>query len=162
MKKLLSFLLCVFLSLQADSQIYSRINYLDKFDDVVKTENVKTLIEEVDSTFIIEIKGRTPITYYVLGVAEFDCIGDSKVNNHERLIDNVFGYQKAYCVSNVPLQEWAVLNEEQKNKHTFGLIHRVVSKYDFEFVYEGEYFWLLDFNENKQLGTNIRRIVYCK
>lgn len=93
MKKILFTLLLSITAFVCNAQIFSKIIYLDKFDDIVKTENVKTLIiySRRDSTFIFETKGKQPITYKVgepleTGSAD-DCVN---------LVDDVYGHEKLY------------------------------------------------------------------
>lgn len=160
MKKISLLILFYLVPIISTSQIFTKIEHLDKFDDVVKTENVKTLITKTDSTFVIETKGRTPITYYIFDILESICIGDSEVNNHERLVNNVFGYQECYLVSDLPFEEYIKLDEKQANNHILQLTHRVISKYKFVFEYENEYIWLFDFYHTNSLGQNIERIIY--
>ena len=162
MKKVLFIVLFCFVTLVCNAQIFTKIEHLDKFDDVIKTENVKTLITKTDSTFVIETKGRRPIAYYIFKIVESNCIGDSEVNNHERLVNNVFGYQECYFVSDLPFEEYIKLDEKQANNHAFGLIHRVISRYEFVFEYENELIWLIDFHHANSLGQNIERIIYSK
>lgn len=163
MKKILFIVLFSFVTLVCNAQIYNKIEHYDKFDDVIKTENVKTLVTKTDSTFVIETKGRKPVTYYIMKIVEGNCIGDSEVNNHERLVKNVFGYQECYFVADIPFEAYMALlrlDEERAKNHVFGLVHRVISRYDFTFEYDTEYLWLQDFNRSNSLGRNIDRIVY--
>lgn len=44
MKKIIFTLLFVLIALISNAQIYNTIEYYDKFDDCIKTEKVKTLI----------------------------------------------------------------------------------------------------------------------
>ena len=187
MKKLLIFIMSLFLGLQAFGQgsVYSEVLYLDKFDDIVKFDNVKTLVQKTDSTFVVETKGKSPVTYYILNVLEYGCAGDK--DNIVNLVGDVYGYQTCWCVVRSDMVEDynkdynTVLNnclkirnnEEltddekdslQRNeldklvKYHLFVIHRVVvSKYAHS--YESEYFWVQDEMSTK-LGKDINRIIY--
>ena len=187
MKKLLIFIMSLFLGLQAFGQgsIYSKVLYLDKFDDTVKFDNVKTIVQKTDSTFVVETKGKCPVTYYILNVLESACVGDK--DNIVNLVDNVYGYQICWCVVRSDMVEdynkdyytahnnylKIKYNEEltddekdslQRNeldklgKYFLFVTHRVVvNKYTHS--YESEYFWVQDEMSTK-LGKDINRIIY--
>ena len=142
MKKILLCFLFSFVCIISNAQIYNTIKYLDKFDDVIKQENVKTLVTETDSTFIFETKGRKPKIYYILEIDEDSFIGDADENNHERLVNNIFGYQESYFVSDIPYNKFIILDEDEQKKHFFTLVHRVISRYSFTFEYDSEFHWI--------------------
>lgn len=107
MKKILFTLLISIVTLTGNAQIYSIIEHLDKFDDVIKTENVKTriTIHELDSTewfgvsdlsiIEIETKGKEPVKYFSIGKTSF---GDEE--NIKEITDGVYGYQIHYFCLN--------------------------------------------------------------
>ena len=154
-------------------QIFSSIQYLDKFDDCVKTEKIKTLITKTDSTFIIEEKGRKPTEYWILNYSDYASMGskDSLVDLTNR---NVYGYQNTWCVIKMSDKDeyyklWTkVLTQgnsvyEFKNdlsKYWLFIVHRVISKYSFEFEFEDEFFWIYNESKDNKLGKDIERIVY--
>jgi hypothetical protein len=97
MKKVLTTLFFLhLLALVTNAQIYTSVAYYDKFDDVIKKEQRKTLIEKTDSTIIIEEKGKKPVVYYIVNEVE-ELMNGSK-NNIVNLIDNVYGYQEGWCL----------------------------------------------------------------
>lgn len=107
MKKIVFLFALMLSTLTGNAQIYSIIKHLDKFDDIVKTENVKTriTIHELDSTewfgvsglsvIEIETKGKEPVKYFSIGKTSF---GDEE--NIKEITDGVYGYQTHYfCVN---------------------------------------------------------------
>ena len=97
MKKLLILLTIFMMSKTSFGQIYKSIQYYDKFDDVLKTENIKTLVTKTDSTFIVEVKGRKPVEYWIINYANYNSMGDE-----DNIVDlngkSVYGYQDSWCV----------------------------------------------------------------
>ena len=108
MKKILFTLLLSIVTLTGNAQqIYSTIKHLDKFDDVVKTENIKTriTIHKLDSTewfgvsdlsiIEIETKGKEPVKYVSIYKTSF---GDEE--NIKEITNGLYGYQTHYlCVN---------------------------------------------------------------
>lgn len=107
MKKILFILLLSILTLTGNAQIYSTIKRLDKFDDIVKTENVKTriTIHKLDSIewfgvsdlsiIEIETKGKEPVKYFSIYKTSF---GDEE--NIKEITNGLYGYQTHYlCVN---------------------------------------------------------------
>lgn len=189
MKKFLIITFSLFLGFQlfGQSSIYTEIKYLDKFDDEVKIENVKTIVEKTDSTFVFETKGRNRVTYYILNVLEANCAGDK--DNIVNLVANVYGYQTCWCVIRSDMMEdyaethvnaltncLKIRNDEkltddekeklQKSelsklgKYYLFIIHRVIVS-QYSHTYKSEYFWIQD-EMNTKLGKDINRIVYIK
>ena len=119
MKKILFTLLLSIVTLTGNAQqIYSTIKHLDKFDDVVKTENIKTriTIHKLDSTewfgvsdlsiIEIETKGKEPVKYVSIYKTSF---GDEE--NIKEITNGLYGYQTRYfCVNPGLLQNdfWAI------------------------------------------------------
>lgn len=153
-----------------NAQIYSRIMYCDKFDDVVKSENVKTLITQTDSTFIIEVKGREPVEYWISSKIKEASKGD-KENIVDLTEKNVYGYEEC----------WAVFEKKDKDKYLYQLdniisnkeealeiftkkslyiIHRTISRYSYKYEYENDYFWIQDYSNDNRLGNGVFRIIY--
>lgn len=109
MKKLLAILfLLIGVSSVHAQEIYTKVEKLDKFNDVVWTKNVKTLVTRSKSTITFETKGEEPVDYFCWDIDDFNIhLGsrDSIVN----LVDDVYGYEttlftfprdtllKAYC-----------------------------------------------------------------
>lgn len=137
MKKFLILILTTLVFAVADAQIFTQKEIRDKFNDVVSKREIKTLITKNDTAFIIEEKGKKPVTYKVL--FEFDSKGSE--DNIVRLVDNVYGYEKSWIV---------VLDE-----YRCAITHRVVTdKYGTEFV--GELYWIAKLSKN----GNYERIIY--
>lgn len=172
MKKILFTLLFGLIGLVSNAQqVYSKILYMDKFDDVIKTENIKTLISKTDSTFLFEEKGRKPIEYWIVNYAAYNSEGD-KDNIVDLTGHNVYGYQDCWCVikmsdKNAYDNDYVkvILEEEPIDileKYWLFITHRVISMYSFEFYYDREYTWITnELNDNK-LGNNVNRIVFSR
>lgn len=160
MKKFLIIILSLLLGCQLFGQngIYDKIKYLDKFDDEIKAENVKTIIERTDSTFVVETKGKEPIEYVCVMNNVFNSAGsdDETIN----LFDNVYGYQESwYVMTRKDFNEWrnGALPAEQ---FLLVIVHRVIkTQYTHDFV--SELFWVQD-SKNSKLGKNINRIIYIR
>ena len=146
MKKITFTILFGLIALISNAQIYNTIKYYDKFDDVIKTEKVKTLITETDSTWIFETKGRTPKVYYYLNYW-FNYLGIDDVyignkNKPENLVNNVYGCERRFVVSDVPVNKLLEIGKENSINHMFILVHRVISRYEYVFEYDTEYHWI--------------------
>ena len=97
MKKILLLLLFIVpFAANAQSYILTKKTVLDKFDDVLLERDQKTIVSKTDSTFVIEEKGRKPVTYRILNYADFNSMGDKE--NIVNLVDNVYGYQECWAV----------------------------------------------------------------
>ena len=170
MKKILFVLLFAIMAVGIDAQIYSRIEYRDKFDVNIKVENTKVLITKTDSTFTIEKRGFKPTTYYILNKLSDYTIGDR--NNIVDLTGtSIYGYQETWCVIRVKdIENYRrdFLKYARKeagieiiSKYWLFVIHRVISKDSFTFKYDTEYFWIKDESNTDKLGKSIDRIIYC-
>ena len=169
MKKSVLLFLFSLVSLCSYSQLFNEIFYYDKFDDVIKSEKRKTLVTKTDSTFIIEEKGKEAIVYYILNSMSSGTRGSK--DNVVNLINNVYGYEKTWCV--IPYKLLSKYNEDyQKYLETDNIeyiksywlfiVHRVISRYQFSFYYDTEYFWIQDDLNEDKLGKNVNRIIYEK
>ena len=169
MRKLFIVLASILVSSFVNAQIFNTVSYFDKFDDVLKTEQRKTLVEKTDSTFVIEEKGKRPTTYYILNVVETSGSKDNIVN----LVDNVYGYETSWCVVKDDLMDKyseAYLNyfldpskENMSILQSFWIfaVNRIVTS-QYSGIYLHEYFWLSDELNTDKLGKNINRIVYSR
>ena len=160
-----------FFALNSNAQIFEYKRVLDKFDDVINEEQIKTLISYTDSTFVFEEKGKTPVTYRVLQYADNKSRGNKE--NIVNLVDNVYGYQECWFVvleSNYKsfIKAYTMADsesdEELRNKmyskmHTdyvCWIVHRVVTtQYSHSIL--GEHYWI----QKGDMGT-VDRIVYSK
>lgn len=117
MKKILFTFLFSLVAIISNAQIYNTINYVDKFDDIIRKETIKSKItvHELDSAdwfgiedlsaIEIETKGNEPIKYFSIVKTSF---GDE--NNIEEITNGVYGYETHYfCVN-----PYWVLNEAEK------------------------------------------------
>lgn len=98
MKKIMLFMLLCVTALTSNAQIYSKIEHYDKFDDCIRKENIKTLINinEDDEVITVETKGRKKEKYLIF--YKFTSTGDE--NNVINLAGNVYGYESCYyCIS---------------------------------------------------------------
>ena len=97
MKKILLLLLLIvpFVA-NAQSYILTKKMVMDKFNDILLDRDQKTIVTKTDSTFVIEEKGKEPVTYRILNYAEVNSKGDK--DNIVNLVDNVYGYQECWAV----------------------------------------------------------------
>lgn len=171
MKKVLTTLFFLHLfTLVSNAQIYTSVAYYDKFDDVIKKEQRKTLIEKTDSTFIIEEKGKAPVVYYILNLVEEGTRGSK--DNVVNLINNVYGYETAWCLIRYDLLD--KYNEIYQNLGPDSNIKEVLDKMGHFWIfavhrtittqytgsYLEEYFWLQDEENSNRLGKGVNRIIY--
>ena len=103
MRKILFILFTIF-SICCNAQIYNTIKYYDKFDDIIKTERVKTLINigEIKKgnglelrEITIETKGK-PIETYI----SINCINIGRKDSIVNLVEDIYGYQMNYYCFN--------------------------------------------------------------
>ena len=169
MKKILVFILGLLVYVISYGQIYTSVKYLDKFDDVVKEQTVKTIVEKTDSTFVIETKGKEPLEYRIVMNNIFDSAGSEEETVN--LFDNVYGYQESWVVMTLndykkwgeEYEKWtnSGLNQEyfpQTVKYALIVVHRVI-KTQFTHDFVSELFWVQDENHT-HLGKDIDRIIY--
>ena len=153
----------------AQSYILTQKMVVDKFDDVISNREQKTIVTKTDSTFVIEEKGKEPVTYRILNYAEYNSKGDK--DNIVNLVDNVYGYQECWAVileSDVPEYntEYTSLifesDKEKRNKDIeklierfyYYIIHRVVTTQYAHHIL-GQHIWV-------QKGDNNGRTIYSK
>lgn len=171
MKKGFLLLTIILISQATFAQIYSTIEYYDKFDDVLKSENIKTLVTQTDSTFIVEVKGRKPVEYWIENYDKYNSMGD-KDNIVDLTGKSVYGYQDCWCVIKMSdKEEYKTLynkvlsenlNPDILQKYWLFIVHRVISRYLFEFEYKTELFWIQNEMNDNKLGNDVSRIIYCK
>lgn len=131
------FTLLLSIALKADSQIYTSKCVMDKFDDVLLAKELKTIITQTDSTFIIEEKGSVPTEYVILTPFYSDSKGNA--NNIVNLVDDIYGYQES----------WFVAPKKDKT-NIYLAVHRVVTT-QYSHTYENELFWIQDSNGKRTL-----------
>lgn len=130
MKKFLILILTTLVFAVADAQIFTQKTIRNKFDDVVSKREIKTLITKNDTAFIIEEKGKKPVTFKILNELEFTGSKDNIV----QLVGNVYGYEEYWCVilekdvKDYFLDMSALSNEEDDSKR-YDLISKLVEKY---------------------------------
>ena len=170
MKKILLLLLLIvpFVA-HAQSYILTKKTVLDKFDDVLLERDQKTIVSKTDSTFVIEEKGRKPVTYRILNYADFNSMGDK--DNIVNLVDNVYGYQECWAVileSDVPgynMEHTSLIFEPDKEKRNKGIeklierfcyyiTRRVVTTQSVHYIL-GQHIWI-------QKGDNNGRTIYSR
>ena len=170
MKKILLLLLFIvpFVA-NAQSYILTKKTVLDKFDDVLLERDQKTIVSKTDSTFVIEEKGRKPVTYRILNYVDFNSKGDK--DNIVNLVDNVYGYQECWAVileSDVPgynTEYASLIFEPDKEKRQKGIeklierfcyyiTRRVVTTQSVHYIL-GQHIWI-------QKGDNNGRTIYSR
>ena len=159
----------------AQQFISNRLEYRDKFYDVVKTDVAKTLITKTDSTFVFETKGHRAVEYWIINYCDYASVGDK--DSIVDLTGNfVYGYQNTWCVirketlaryKELSVRRYFAEEEyreeiiEEMSKYWLFITHRVISKYSYKFEYGNQYIWIEDGGANdNRLGKNINRILY--
>ncbi len=167
MKKVILFLFVVMCVLCANAQgIYTKVTKYDKFDDVVWTRQVKTLITQTDTTFVIETKGEKPTEYRYLDTILFSS-HEGRRDSIVNLVADVYGFQDKYvvftqsdideCVDKVmeelkDLPDSLVYKAKIKMLVVMELIGRMdklpqitiryISKYSFSYEYDTDLIWI--------------------
>ena len=172
MKKVFAIIVLCCCALSMDAQVFlsNSIKYYDKFDDEIKIESRKTLVYKTDSTFIFEEKGKEPKVFYILNKSFAASVGDK--DNIVNLVNNVYGYQNAWCViKNEDKDKYfkekkevfksGTYNYDGLAKYWLFVVNRVISRSQFSFYFENEFYWIEnDTPEDNKLGNNINRIIY--
>lgn len=98
MKKLIAITFVLMCTLTVSAQtIYSSIEKYDKFDDVVWTKKIKTIISKSYSTIVVETKGQKPTEYEYLNEPLFATQTGSR-EDLVNLVNDVYGYESTYCL----------------------------------------------------------------
>lgn len=168
MKRIILLFLMV-IALSANAQIFTHKRVLDKFDDVILDKDQKTLIEKTDSTFIVEEKGKEPVTYVILNFAEYNSMGDK--DNIVNLVENVYGYQECWsvilasdaeeyfkvylsCIAETDETKRLKDIEKMVDKYCYYITRRVVTT-QYTHQYLSEHVWI-------QKGDKNGRTIYSK
>lgn len=168
MKKLVALVVFGLCTLYGKAQLYTKISYYDKFDDVIKQEVRKTLITKTDSTIVIEEKGKDPVVYYIENITEPLTKGTK--DEPANLVANVYGYETTWLlVREDQLDDYydvfyRLSEEPDKRKSqllSYWLIatHRTITT-KYTGTYQGEAFWLEDSESSGKLGKGVNRIIY--
>ena len=171
MKKFVIFFCFLLFALISNAQIFTEVKYLDKFDDVIKTVQKKTLVSLTDSTIIVEENGKKPVVYYILNPVPDATQGskDEVVN----LVGDVYGYQEAWCVVREDMiadyrkvevecfRNQTKENMEKIQHYWIFAIHRTITT-QYTQTYLNEYFWFSDESNDDKLGKSVNRIVYSR
>ena len=132
MKYILSFLLCLMFFSSKAQMIYSQIEIMDEFDDLIKVKNTKTLFEVTDDSIIVKTKGKGSRCFYIDRV-EYQG-GPSNIVN---LIKNVYGYDAVYYCHEIVVDSLGALVIHRP------IIHRTIcSKYTQEYI--KDLWWIYD------------------
>lgn len=158
--------------------IYTKVMKYDKFDDVVWSKKVKTLITQTDTTFVFETKGLKPETYFYVD-APLMAIHDGRRDSLVNLVADIWGYESQYFAITNKIREdvraetqkqisdmndTQLTDEETRVLLAANLIKRIdelpvittrtISKYSFTYEYETDFVWI-KFKDGS-------RIVYSK
>ena len=170
MKKILLLLLLIvpFVA-NAQSYILTKKIVMDKFNDILLDRDQKTIVTKTDSTFVIEEKGKEPVTYRILNYAEVNSKGDK--DNIVNLVDNVYGYQECWAVilesdaQGYFTEYTSLILETDKEKRQKGIeklierfcyyiTRRVVTTQSVHYIL-GQHIWI-------QKGDNNGRTIYSR
>ena len=153
----------------AQSYILTQKMVVDKFNDVISNKEQKTIVSKTDSTFVIEEKGKEPVTYRILNYSEDNSKGDK--DNIVNLIDNVYGYQECWAVilesdaQGYFTEYTSLILETDKEKRQKGIeklierfcyyiTRRVVTTQSVHYIL-GQHIWI-------QKGDNNGRTIYSR
>ena len=142
---------------------------MDKFNDILLDRDQKTIVTKTDSTFVIEEKGKEPVTYRILNYAEYNSKGDK--DNIVNLVDNVYGYQECWAVilesdaQGYFTEYTSLILETDKEKRQKGIeklierfcyyiTRRVVTTQSVHYIL-GQHIWI-------QKGDNNGRTIYSR
>lgn len=96
MKKFLFISMLFVLTIASSAQgIYTKKTKYDKFDDVVWTQNVKTLITMYNDSIVFETKGQNPETYMYFD-QELMAVHIGDRDNLENLVGDIYGFETQY------------------------------------------------------------------
>lgn len=146
--------------------IYTKVMKYDKFDDVVWSKNVKTLITQTDTTFVFETKGQKPETYRYVDMPLMAIHVGSR-DSLENLVADIWGYESQYfaITNNIreevrtetekqisDMNDTQLTDEETNVLLAANLIKRIdelpvittrtISKYHFTYEYDTDYVWI--------------------
>lgn len=97
-KKLIAITFVLMCTLTVSAQtIYSSIDKYDKFDDIVWTKQIKTIISKSYSTIVVETKGQKPTEYEYLNEPLFVTQTGSR-EKLVNLVNDIYGYESSYCL----------------------------------------------------------------
>lgn len=135
-------------------QIFSGIIVYDKFDDVISSREIKTLITWTDSTIVVEEKGSVSVEYIILRIDEDGCLGSR--DNIVEIVDGVYGYQTACIVVKASdvLDKITTKNGYRytiKEGSSYRMVNRYVSSSKYSYDYSDEYLWLQDKNGQRRI-----------
>lgn len=165
-RKLLAAALCLLPLFSMAQNIFTKFEHLDRFDDVITSKQVKTLITKTDSTFVVETKGQKTVVYrYNDNPLLATHIGrrDSLVN----LVGNVYGYEDRYRAATeeiineafvetqmelAELPDSLVFDEKIKLLASLNLMGKIekmptitirtISRYEHRFEYKTDLIWI--------------------
>lgn len=171
MNKFLIIIILTLACISCNAQIYTHIIHVDKFDDIVKSEEHKTLITMSDTTIVVEEKGKEPVKYYILLQGEDLTMGSKE--NPVNLASDVYGYQigwfvvrsdmRAKCLDALGdyMNDKSEANMNRLAQIMLGIVHRTITtKYSGEYLHE--VFWIEEISEKGMLGKDVKRIIYSK
>ncbi len=98
MKKLITFTFILMCALAASAQtIYTSIDKVDKFDDIVWTKQIKTIISISLGNIVVETKGQTPVEYEIYDSPLFVSRTGSR-DKLANLVNDIYGYEVSYTL----------------------------------------------------------------
>lgn len=117
----------------SNAVVFSSYEDVDRFDDPVRTKNVKTLINVTDSTIVIETKGSKiqvlyRLDYYLPAENTIIFTGDSE--NIVNLLKDVYGYQVDVVCMDHYAYEMMIKNRASEvdiSKHLFIFTDRTIT-----------------------------------
>ena len=157
----------LFVALCINAQgIYTKVTKYDKFDDVLWSKNVKTLITQTDTTFVFETKGQKPEIYRYAD-SPLMAIHMGSRDSLANLVADIWGYESQYfavtnqireevraeTIEQISAMDETQLSDEESNiLLAANLLKRIdelpiittrtISKYRFTYEYDTDYVWI--------------------
>lgn len=164
MQKLIMTAIVLMCTLVISAQnIFTNVAKFDKFDDIVWTKQIKTIISKSYSTIVVETKGQKPTEYEYLNEPLFATQTGSR-EDLVNLVNDIYGYESSYCLfpkgtiektyetikSEIPdsLATEEMIDAKVKLKLMLlkddmpTITFRSISSYPFSFEYKTELAWI--------------------
>lgn len=152
-RSLLAALFCLMPLFSMAQGIYTKFEHYDKFDEVIASKDVKTIIARTDSTFIFETRGEEPVVYACTLLLE-----EGSEEEPANITSDLYGIDRLYVALTPQLvfETAAALNitdldgindqmesylEELKKRAPI-ITWRTVSKYRYTYEYRTDLIWI--------------------
>lgn len=96
MRRLLTAVLMALICETMGAQLYTSKHVIDKFEDVLSLEEIKTIvdIDETKGLITIETKGSDPVVMHIL----FEGTSTGTIEEPTVVYRNLYGYERTWCI----------------------------------------------------------------